>query len=295
MNHFIQRFAGLHRTLVALATFAAAFGAAAQTTVFSNPFESVAGYSDSLQSTTVVSFTASSTGVLNGYFVGGQTQGGPPSTPVWYHNSVAVVLGDISGDRATLEQGASYGNTNYTMAFGDKVFNQINVTAGQKITFVLRADTNTDPSATNYNYIWSDERSMGGTWGSTTTNGRYGGTSTYNPNNAMAWTTSYTSSNTIVADKSCPVNGGSSRDCWSDFGTRANGTVAAGSYTFVGFNDAQGYQSNSYFDFAFLFNITCAPGTPGCSPTGSQVPLPSTLAMVPLALLAMWGTRRRRA
>jgi hypothetical protein len=104
--------------------------------------------------------------------------------------------------------------------------------------------------------------------------------------NAMTYSTSYTvGAGGLTGNTSCTPGGGTSRDCV--LSTR-NGTIAAGDYTFVGFNDWQGGPSNSYFDYAFLFNIT--PTTT----TTTKVPEPGTLALALLGLLGAAAARRTR-
>ena len=294
-----------------------ASSASAQTE-FKNPYETAnplvtdGAVLDNLQQTTVVSFTAATSGTLNAYFVGGIA-----SQTVYYKNSVGVVLGALPADRTAIETSntlggtanvSGYGKDNYLINFGEQVFNQIQVTAGQKITFVLRANMNGNTGASTYgtNYIWSDERAIGSTGYQTlpgTTNS-YG-----NAGNAMAWTTTYTSANPIVADTTpcaAPATGpgsGFSRDCFptSRAGTTVNtvytpNTIAAGTYTYVGFNDWQGGPSNSYYDYSFLFKITCTPGSAGCTGSGvsiGSVPEPGALALAAIGLMGVVGVRRR--
>jgi hypothetical protein len=309
MNSRLTRLPTRLRLLAAsLVAATASLGAGlAHATVFQNPFEAPnPGLSDNaldnLQSTAVVSFTANATGTLNGFFVGGFAPG-----TVGYADSVGVVLGALPSNRSALQStptsggtsnpGSGYGADNYTLNFGDKVFNSLAVTAGQSITFVLREYRSTSGGASkpnsNVDYIWSDERSDAST--------SYGSNG-----NAMAITTGYQSTSTIVANTGCSTNGsGYTRDCVA--ATRAGSTgIAAGSYTYIGFNDWQGGPSNSYYDFSFLFNITCASGLSvagngtgspdACRSTtaNSAAPEPGTLALAAGALWGALAVRRRR-
>ena len=99
----------------------------------------------------------------------------------------------------------------------------------------------------------------------------------------MAYSTSVNAVSDITGQAgSCTSS--SSRDCVP---TNHNGTIFAGSYTYVGFNDWIGGQSNSYDDFSFLFNITPKTG-------GGSAPEPGSMALVAVALLGAAEVRRRR-
>ena len=92
----------------------------------------------------------------------------------------------------------------------------------------------------------------------------------------------------LTGDTSCTAAGGASRDCIPASRNVQNSTnpIGAGTYTFVGFNDWLGGPSNSYFDYAFLFNIVPS--------SGNTTPEPGSMALVLLALMAAYGLRRGR-
>ncbi|MDE2370604.1 MAG: PEP-CTERM sorting domain-containing protein [Burkholderiales bacterium] len=179
--------------------------------------------------------------------------------------------------------------TNKTASFGSQMLS-LNVTQGQTFYFVELANmtsvTGVTPSGgTSYTanstpyYVWSDEatNSLGqasfGPNGGTTASGY----------NAMAYSTSYN----VGAGGLVSGNGTGS-------------TIAAGNYTYLGFNDWAGGPSNAYDDVAFLFNIQCVKGAAGCGSTSggttsNQVPEPGSLALAALGLLGAAYASRRRA
>ncbi len=301
----------LRRALCLLGLGLASAGSALATTTWTNPYTSTS------QSTTVFTFTATSTGTLQGYFTGGfnsQVYGnnGPAFT-----DGVGVYLGNPTSSTSLPTSGltvSSLTNASANINFGSALFGSgVHVTAGQTITFVLLAnETNYQQCCTlptvnkTEHYIWSDEyvnaNSSSGGWGNVdgyvnaptsplgTTSHPLSGVSGANSNDvAMAYSTSVNAASGLTGQAgSCTST--SSQDCVP---TGHNGTIAAGSYTYVGFNDWLGGQSNSYNDFSFLFNIsTCTPGTPGCG--GGSAPEPGSMALVAVALLGAAEVRRRR-
>jgi len=96
-----------------------ASSAIAQTTEFKNPYETAnplvtdGAVLDNLQQTTVVSFTAATSGTLNAYFVGGIA-----SQTVYYKNSVGVVLGALPADRTAIETSNTLGGTANVSGYG---------------------------------------------------------------------------------------------------------------------------------------------------------------------------------
>lgn len=280
---------------------------------WSNPFESSSnpncastiaggGNCDQLQTQTIVTFTAATTGTLQGYFVGGITTNG---NPVGFQNAVGVVLGAPPRDANGVPTGSAVNTTyfapNDSANFGASLFSGVTVTAGQTITFVLSANQASTPSTCcgapidqTRHYNWSDESStlsntapaLSFAQNGAALDGTYAGVKetvgTANSGyNAMAYVANVNATGTITANTSCTTGSGNSRDCVPS--ERAGTSISAGNYTFVGFNDWLGGPSNSYFDYALLFNI---------KPT--SVPEPGTLVLVLLALLTIGQMRRQR-
>jgi MYXO-CTERM domain-containing protein len=292
-----------------------AVGVGHATTLWNNPFETAPGnlgltqsQLDHVQSQTVYSFTASQTGTLQGYFAGGWS---PAS--VGFQNSVGVYLGQPTTSSAAATAGNSvFGSLNATPSinnrnatFGQALFGTsgISVTQGQTISFVLLANQTynsccSPPSANNSpHYVWSNESTKLTTTGYSATYAASSASPTPSPSgyNAMAWSTNVTLAGAVKgADASnspnCATNPqtGYTRDCVP---TGRNGTVAAGSYTYVGFNDWLAGNSNSYDDFSFLFNITPSCTGPSCG--SGSVPEPGTFALAAFALAGVVGARRR--
>ncbi|MBU6257948.1 MAG: PEP-CTERM sorting domain-containing protein [Burkholderiales bacterium] len=179
--------------------------------------------------------------------------------------------------------------TNKSASFGSKLIS-LNVTQGQTLYFVESANmtnisgyapsggTSHTSNSSQY-YVWSDEAAN-----------NYGYTS-FGPNggatpsgyNAMAYSTAFNVGTGGLVS-----------------GSGAGSTIAAGSYTYLGFNDWLGGPSNAYDDVSFLFNIQCAKGSAGCGTSSggtssNQVPEPGSLALVGAALLGAAYARRRRA
>ena len=295
-------------------------------TAFQNPYELVSGSSDTTQSQTVITFTAASDGLLQGYFVGGVTTNG---NPVGFRNSVGVLLGTPPAQTLstanTAPSGVTFCGANDSANFGATLFgsncNGISVVKNQTITFVLAANQLNStccggPVNNVTHYIWSNESatSVGtqainpavafapdpGTTAATLPIVN-DGTTTVKPTNVNAFTATtpsgynamtYVASVNVGAtgltgDTSCTPGGGTARDCIPTNRNNPTNTnpVGPGTYTFVGFNDWLGGPSNSYFDYAFLFNIT---------PTSGSVPEPGSMALVLLALMAAYGLRRGR-
>jgi hypothetical protein len=267
MNLSITRRLGL-----ATAFGLASIGVSHAATAFTNPTPGTT----SAQSTVYVSFTATTTGMLQGYFTGS-------GTTVFTDGMGVYTGGTPDQSSASGVNWSSY--TNKTAAFGQALFgsNGIQVTAGETLYFVESVNPGgswssngcaSTPSGTYY--VWSNESASCA-----------GGVSYSNPlpanYNAMAYTTGYNTYGQTL------TGGGGSTGMTA-------GAIAAGNYTYVGFNDFLYNGSNNYTDFSFLFNITCTTGTVGCN-TGNgsnAVPEPGSLALVALGLLGAAGARRRR-
>lgn len=268
---------GAKRAVLAAAIGLLGAGASHATgTAFTNPFTS-SGQS----STYVAAFTATATGTLQGYFTG-----------VWgtgFTDGLGVYTG-ATPNTSTPGAGLTMSSlTNKTAAFGATMFS-INVTQGQTFYFVEQANqtgisgyapsggTSVTSNSAPY-YVWSDEatNNLGQTAYSPT------GGSTANGYSAMAYSQAYTVG-------SGGITGGSGAQ---------SGTIAAGSYTYVGFNDWAGGPSNSYDDVSFLFNIVCSAGNAGCGSSGggtsSHVPEPGSLALAALGLFGAFRVSRRAA
>lgn len=289
------------RAVLSLGVGLLAAGASHATgTPFSNPFSGTG------QSTVYVpAFTATATGTLNAYFVSSSGTGFTDG------------LGFYSGASPNSTSGAGVQMSSYTnksAVFGTNMLS-INVTQGETFYFVELANetsvktyngganyyvptgcsSTTAPAAGSAcaidqtpHYIWSDEEASSGGLTSFTA-GSGTPPSTKSGYNAMAYvnTTAYANSGPLTNPPGS--------------GTTGNGTIAAGSYTYVGFNDWLGGQSNAYDDVSFLFTISCTAGSAGCGGAGTTpfgggtVPEPGSLALAALGAFCAVRLGRRPA